>query len=164
MTIFIETERLIIKAPSLSDLDDWCAVYAESDMKHYSKEVVMEWLNHHILEYKKYGFSICSVFLKDNDEFIGRAGLFCYVDIDSQKPDIEMGYIIHKKHWNKGYATEIAKALIDWGFTNLNITKLIALARIDNKKSQHILEKIGMHYVKQIHSEGEDFLFYEIYK
>ncbi|RDI43427.1 GNAT family N-acetyltransferase [Aquicella lusitana] len=164
MTIFLETKRLIIRAPSLSDYNNWLVVHAESDEMQYPNEVVEAWLNHHILEFQQNGFSMGSVFLKDNNEFIGRAGLFYYSGAIAEKADIEIGYIIHKKYWNQGYATELAKALIEWGFKNLSVSKIIALTRLDNKKSQHVLEKAGMQFVKKIQSEGEDFLLFEIYK
>jgi ribosomal-protein-alanine N-acetyltransferase len=164
MTTFLETQRLIIRAPTANDFDNWWSVHAESDVIPASKEIIHEWLDHHILDYKKHGFSMGSVYLKDSHEFIGRAGLFYYFYADNTEPDIEIGYVLHKAHWNKGFATELATALIDWGFKNLSVNKLIALIATDNKKSQHILEKVGMRYVKNIKSEGEDFLLYEINK
>lgn len=161
MTIFLETKRLILKSPTLSDLNDWCAVHAESDVVPYSKEVVEKWLHQHIAEFKQYGFSMGSVFLKNSNEFVGRAGLFYSPDI-IDPGSVEMGYVLHKKHWNQGYATELAHALLDWGFNHLKLEKIVALTRVDNKKSQHVLQKVGMKYVKQIQSEHHEFLLFEI--
>ncbi|MBA3661895.1 MAG: GNAT family N-acetyltransferase [Gammaproteobacteria bacterium] len=61
--------------------------------------------------------------LKDNQKFIGRAGLFYYFYTDNTEPDIEMGLVLHKPHWNNGFATELVTALIDWGFKNLSVNK-----------------------------------------
>jgi ribosomal-protein-alanine N-acetyltransferase len=162
MTIFIETQRLIINVPVLADIDNWYALYAESDMRDITREIVGEWLHHHIIEFKQYGFGMGSVCLKATNEFIGRAGLFHYYDTEGLQRDIEIGYVIHKHHWNKGYASELAVALVDWGFRNLTISRLIALTRRDNIRSQHVLERAGMRYLKMTESDGEDYFEYQI--
>ena len=75
-----------------------------------------------------------------------------------------MGYRLHKKFWGKGYATELAKALIDWEFKHLSIDKIVAVIHPENKASQHVLEKAGMIFVgKSTYFNNEVFRF-EIYK
>lgn len=160
--IFLETERLVIRPPSLADFEGWRIVQAESGMQQQPEETIRQWLEYHILEFEKYGFGMGSAFLKENNEFIGRAGLFHYPG--EANPDLEMGYVILKKHWNRGYASELARGLIDMGFAQLKQTKIIALTSPDNKASQRVLEKVGMRQVKTVQSEGEDFLLYEISK
>lgn len=162
MTLLLETKRLIIKAPILSDLNNWIAVHADADLKKQSDADIAQWLNYHILEFQQYGFSMCSVFLKENNVFIGRAGLFHYPSVDSKNPDIEMGYIIHKGHQGKGYATELANGLIKFAFDDLKVHKVVALTGVDNKISQRVLEKSGMKYLKKIQIDGEDLLLYEV--
>jgi ribosomal-protein-alanine N-acetyltransferase len=103
-----------------------------------------------------------SVFIKKNNQFIGKAALFYYISTTGIKHDIEMSCILQEKYWNKGYATEISKKLIECGFIKLHISKLTALTRPYNIKSQYILEKIGMRYVRNIQAEEGDFLLYEI--
>jgi ribosomal-protein-alanine N-acetyltransferase len=164
MTFFLETKRLIIKAPTLSDYHDWCDLHAKSDVMPQTKEVVLEWLNHHIKEFQTDGYGMGSIFLKETNEFVGRAGLFHCPNENNQKSDVELGYIIRQEFWNKGFATEVAAALINKGFDDFNLDKILALTRPDNKKSIHILEKIGMRYVEKIRTDGNDYLLYEICK
>lgn len=163
MTLFLETQRLVIKTPTLSDFDNWCAIYAESEGNAISQENIKEWLSLHIADFKRNGFSMGSVFLKDTHEFIGRAGLFHYYS-DEAKREVEIGYGLLNAYWGRGYATELVRALIDWAFDNLDINKLIALTTEDNIRSQRVLAKSGMHYVKKELSEGKEFLRYEIHK
>ena len=56
----------------------------------------------------------------------------------------EIYYKIIPKHWGKGYATEIAKALINYGFNDLKLHRIEAGAAVQNLKSLRVLEKIGM--------------------
>jgi RimJ/RimL family protein N-acetyltransferase len=163
-TIFIETERLVISPPLPSDFEYWRSEHAESDEKQRSHLTMHEWLDDHIRQFEKIGFGMGSVFLKETNEFVGRAGLFHCPDVINNIREIEMGYGILKKYRNKGYATELACGLITWGFKHLNINKIVALSRFDNLQSRRVLEKAGMEYATNVQSEGEDFLLYQIKK
>lgn len=55
----------------------------------------------------------------------------------------EHGYRFKQKHWGKGYATESSKAIIDWGFKNLNTEIIYAITHLENKASMHVLTKLG---------------------
>lgn len=56
----------------------------------------------------------------------------------------EIGYILHPDHWGKGYATELAKALVDCCFTDLGLHKVIACCNANNTASEHVMQKLGM--------------------
>ncbi len=57
----------------------------------------------------------------------------------------EVGWAIHPEEWGRGYATEAAKYLINWGFTALNIHRIVAYCHVDNLPSVRVMEKLGMH-------------------
>jgi ribosomal-protein-alanine N-acetyltransferase len=59
-------------------------------------------------------------------------------------PCIEIGWRLHKKIWNKGYATEGAKACLKYGYENLNLQDVYSFTSKNNKRSEHVMEKIGM--------------------
>lgn len=78
---------------------------------------------------------------KTTNEIIGLCGMFLTAD------KFKMGEIYYKlipEHWGKGYATEIAKALVNFGFNDLNLHRIEAGAAVENLKSLRVLEKIGM--------------------
>jgi ribosomal-protein-alanine N-acetyltransferase len=56
----------------------------------------------------------------------------------------EIGYIVHPDHWGLGYATEVAKLLIEFGFTQLNLHRISATCDPRNIGSVKVLEKTGM--------------------
>jgi len=60
------------------------------------------------------------------------------------------------------YITTLTKALIEWGFSQLKVDKLVAVTRPQNKKSQRVLEKCGMKFVKLSQYHGIDVTHYEI--
>ena len=55
-----------------------------------------------------------------------------------------MGYELDPKHWGKGYATEAARAVLDFGFSNMNLQRISAWCIADNIGSARVLEKLGM--------------------
>ena len=57
----------------------------------------------------------------------------------------ETGWAIHPEEWGKGYATEAARHLIDWGFNELNIHRVVAFCHASNAASVRVMEKLGMH-------------------
>jgi RimJ/RimL family protein N-acetyltransferase len=170
MSIFLETKRLILKTPDLSDLDNLIILRSDPDAMKYTgddvqkKEEVKEILDFFISYYDKYGMGFFSVFEKETNSFVGQAGLF-HLLFDDTKSEIEIAYRLHKKFWGKGYATELAKAIIQWGFQHLSKDKLIASAYPDNISSQKVLKKAGFDFSRKIKLEdGTELFRYEIYK
>ncbi len=63
---------------------------------------------------------------------------------DSSNRQGEIGYIIHPDYWANGYATEVSKLLIDFGFKTLNLHRIFATCDPRNVGSAKVLEKVGM--------------------
>lgn len=63
---------------------------------------------------------------------------------DADLREGEIGYGIRRQDWGKGYATEIARTLLTFGFEQLNLHRICADCHPDNLASWHVLEKIGM--------------------
>ncbi len=154
----------------LTDFDDLLALLSDPDVIKYlgdgaqTKEEVKLFLEKTISYQAKHRIGFCSVFEKERHTFIGQAGLF-HLRYDRQA-DIEIAYRLHKQFWGKGYATELVKALIVWGFEHLTIKKLVAATHPNNTPSQKVLEKCGLDYRGKIKygEKSEEAVYYEIYK
>ncbi|MFZ4930611.1 GNAT family N-acetyltransferase [Chryseobacterium sp. Mn2064] len=98
------------------------------------------------------------------DHIIGAIGLH-----DREDDKAELGYWIGISYWNKGYVTEAAKAIVDFGFKELEINKIFATHFPHNPASGRIMEKIGMEkeaVLKQhIKKDGEyyDLTMYSVF-
>jgi [ribosomal protein S5]-alanine N-acetyltransferase len=101
--------------------------------------------------------------LRTTDEVIGSAGLVVE-DLDTKSGSI--GYVIHPAFWGRGYATEAAERLLQFGFTDLRLHRIWATCRPDNRASARVLEKVGMQLEGQlrdhilIRGERRDSLLY----
>jgi GrpB-like predicted nucleotidyltransferase (UPF0157 family)/RimJ/RimL family protein N-acetyltransferase len=129
-----------------------------------TKEEVREYLDFAISYHEKHGMGFCLVFEKESGSFVGEAGIF-HLLFNDEQPEIELGYHLHKKFWGKGYGTELARALIQWGFQHLSVNKLVSTTYPDNIASQKVLTKAGFDCMskKQL-PDGEELFWYEIYK
>lgn len=155
MSIFLETKRLIIKQPEATDYERLFALQSDPEVMRYigqgvrTEPEVRTGLKAAMDHHKKYGFSLGCVYEKNSRQFVGRAGLI-YLGYDETQDDIEIAYALVKSAWGKGYATELASALLDWGFKNLEVERLVAVVAPDNESSKNVLKKIKMHFSNKI--------------
>ncbi|MDR3501188.1 MAG: GNAT family N-acetyltransferase [Legionella sp.] len=169
MSLFLETKNLIINTPESSDFDNLYALQSDADVMKYigngvrTEAEVMNGLEKAIVHSQKHNFSLGGVFAKESGAFVGRAGLI-YLAYDDNQPDIELGYALTKNAWNKGYGTELARALIHWGFEHLTIERLVGVINPNNEGSRRVLEKAGMNYVGRSHYWNNEIDLYEIHK
>ena len=84
---------------------------------------------------------VFAVLEKLNDEMIGAGELF---NIDFANKTGEVGYIINPNFWGKGIATEVAKALLEFGFKKLELNRIYATCDVRNTASEIVLKKVGM--------------------
>ena len=84
------------------------------------------------------------IFLKQTFEFIGTCGLEPF-ELSGQA-EVELGFRLCLKHWDRGYAAESAFAVLRYGFDDLRLKKIMAFALPQNRASLRVLEKIGFQY------------------
>ncbi|WP_131783814.1 GNAT family N-acetyltransferase [Legionella gresilensis] len=156
MTIILETKRLVLKTMALKDLDSLFALRSDPLVMKYigsgnlqTKEQVKELINLDQNYFKEFGLGFFNVFNKSDGDFIGQAGLF-HLGFDVNQPEIEIAYRLFPEYWLKGYATELAIALIKWGFREKKLDRIIAMVHPENEQSRRVLEKSGMSYVEMI--------------
>jgi [ribosomal protein S5]-alanine N-acetyltransferase len=145
----LETERLILR-----DFvkEDWQRVLEyQSDpmyLRYYdwterTPEAVQDfvgWFLDHQQQDPRFKFQL-AVTLKSNNLLIGNCGV--RMDkVDAVEADI--GYELDPQHWNHGYATEAARAILDFGFSRFGVHRIWAHCVADNFGSAHVLEKLGM--------------------
>lgn len=154
LRIIVETERLLIRQMVMTDYDNLYALDSDPDVMKYissgkvmTSDEVKSTLERIIARYNEWKvFGVWAAELKSTGEFIGWFSL---------KPlpgtsEIEIGYRLLKKHWGKGYATEGAAKLLDYGLHKVNLKKIVAIANPQNNTSKKVLEKIGLKYTGEV--------------
>ncbi len=145
--ISISTQRLNFRKITEDDYDLLCTILQDAEVMYawehsFSDEEIKEWIGKNLSRYRDDGFSYLAVFDKNNGNFIGLIGLLTE-NIDGRKY-IGIAYILSKKHWGCGYASEGASGCLDYAFDRLNSDKVIAEIRPMNRASIKVAERIGM--------------------
>lgn len=122
--MILETERLMLREMTQSDFDDLAEMLCDPEVMYayerdFSEEDVGQWLDNQLSRYKKYGFGMWSVILKQSGNMIGQAGITMQPYKDGELHEI--GYLFKKAFWHNGYATEAARALKNYAFQTLKL-------------------------------------------
>jgi len=167
--IILETARLVLRHQVLQDLDALWALYCDPEITRYipdaprSREEAKEELEWHMNGHPRFPeLGLWATIHKETGKFIGRCGLLPWT-ID-ERQEVEVAYAITREYWGQGLATEAAKAILDYGLENLNLSRLVSLIDSENVASQKVAEKIGMTFEKQARDELGPFLIYSIHK
>ncbi|WP_235016243.1 GNAT family N-acetyltransferase [Aquimarina sp. AU474] len=94
------------------------------------------------------GFCYFAVDIIENKEFIGFIGLCEQTYLNDLGPFVDIGWRLKKSIWNQGFATEGAKACLDYGFNQVGLDEIYSVAPEINIKSELIMKKIGMQRIK----------------
>lgn len=140
----IDTPRLLLRPPSLEDLDAWTAMMADEETVRYiggvaPRAVCWRQLMTMIGSWHAHGFAMFSVIEKSSGRWIGRLGPWQ----PEGWPGTEIGWSIVRDCWGKGYAVEGAIASIDWAFDTLGWDDMIHSIAPANAASQRVAEKLG---------------------
>ncbi|QSX06460.1 GNAT family N-acetyltransferase [Sedimentibacter sp. zth1] len=140
--MYIETERLILRNFTDTDISNATRYLGDNDVMQYvekpfSKEQVTKFI-------KSFGLCepplIYALVERQTNLLIGHI-IFHAFDTTSI---YELGWIIDKPYWGKGYCMEISKVIIDYAFYDIKIEKLIAETVAENSKSLLLIKRLGM--------------------
>lgn len=152
--IYIETTRLRLRDWQQSDFEPFSRMNADEEVMRYfpktlSKEESDAFAQAIIAEVKEYGFGLYAVEAKETNEFIGFIGFHRATFESDFTPCIEIGWRLKKEAWGRGYATEGAKACLQYGFEELGFGEIFSFTAAINEPSKHVMRKIGLQFVKE---------------
>ena len=170
MKIFIETERLILRELVAEDIHGMFALDSDPEVMKYilvephtkieQSVAVIEMVRK---QYEENGIGRWAVVLKDTNEFIGWGGLkLVKTKINGHTDFYDLGYRLLRKHWGKGYATEISIAMLDYGFNKMNLQDICAYALQEHTNSRKVLEKVGLKFIENFEEDGVKDAWYKI--
>lgn len=144
----IKTDRLYLRPLLLSDGWDIRRMAGNSKVAEntlympfpYPEGIAEEWISTHATEFFEKRQLILGITLRKEKTLVGCIGLTFKTDIENA----EIGYWIGEEFWNQGYATEAARAIIDYGFSALKLHKIFGYYFSSNDASGRVMEKAGM--------------------
>jgi RimJ/RimL family protein N-acetyltransferase len=144
----LETPRLVLRrfTDAAVDLDAYCALYADPEVAVHvggvqTRAVGEQTFRQRVLDYypQHPGLGIWATFERASGEFVG---LHLLNHIRGE-PHIQVGYTLRRAMWGRGYATEMARAVMRYGFDTLGLAQINAITNLDNVASQQVLLKLG---------------------
>jgi RimJ/RimL family protein N-acetyltransferase len=152
--IVLETERLQLSRLSYDDCEFIVELVNEPSFKRYigdknvkSQDDARRYLREGpIGNYEQFGYGLFLVNLRDTETPAGICGLVKREEFED--PDI--GFAFLKRYRENGYASESAKAVLEYGFETLELRRIIALADPDNEPSLRLLERLGFVYEREV--------------
>jgi RimJ/RimL family protein N-acetyltransferase len=147
MKQILETSRLVLREMLLSDLDFVAAMLADPEVmryypKCYSRREAETWIERQTNRCARHGHGLWLALDKVGGQPVGQVGLL--IQNVRGVEEKEVGYLIHRPFWRRGFATEAALACRDYAFDVLGRQRVIALIRPDNIPSLGVARKLGM--------------------
>ena len=151
MNIYLETERLILREIVPEDVEAFFAMDSNPEVVKYvgiqpltdisqSAEMIKSIRN----QYTENGIGRWAVIRKEDGKLVGWSGLKLIKEINNHQNIHDLGYRFTPEYWGKGYATEGAKAVLDYGFNQISLPEIVSFTVPMNLRSIRVMEKIGM--------------------
>ena len=149
----IETDRLCLRQWQASDFAIFAEMNADPKVMQYFPKLLSTTVSNTIAKkcqqlIEEKGWGLWAVSLKND---VGKSGTFIgFVGLNdthadmSFAPAVEIAWRLHKDYWGQGYATEAARAALEFAFTELALEEVVSFTGVINKRSQLIMQRIGM--------------------
>jgi RimJ/RimL family protein N-acetyltransferase len=162
------TERLILRRFREPDLEPFAAICADPEVMRYasltgqplSRAQTWHWMCAMEGHWNLRGYGMWAVENKTQGRLIGRIGL----QYPEGFPGIEIAWLLERESWGKGLAYEGARAALNFGFTELELNRLISLIYPENQRSIRLAIRLGESHAGDTELHGQSLLVYEIFK
>ena len=165
MQVFLETERLVLRQFTGDDIDNLFELDSDPEVMHFINggrptprdEIENDVLPGFLGYYERYaGYGFWAAVERSTGRFIG---WFHFRPAEGAPAhEVELGYRLCRSAWHKGYATEGSRALIDNGFAELGVQRVVAFTMVVNVASRRVMEKAGLRFVRVFHQPWPDYI------
>lgn len=147
--IVVTTHRLMLREFRTSDLSRYAELNADPEVMRYLGGVTLDRReSDSIVEeaqqvFADRGFAMLAVERRNDGAFLGACGLGL---VPWYPDDVEIGWRLAREHWGHGYATEAARAWLEYGFRRLNLSRVISVTDFDppNLRSLAVMHRLDM--------------------
>jgi RimJ/RimL family protein N-acetyltransferase len=145
----IVTERLLLRDWRDADLEPFVAMNADPVVMEFFPETYTEERTRRFVavireRWTQLGYSLWAVERKDTGRFIGYVGLWPATFPAHFTPAVEVGWRLAADQWGHGYATEGARAALDYGFNTVGLEEIVSFTSAINARSWRVMERLGM--------------------
>ena len=148
MNKYLETDRVILRDWTEADLEDFARINSDPLIMEFYPDRLDEKATKHLVKHfqshiDKNGYGFFAVESKEDGRFMGFSGLAKVPTDMPFSPAVELAWRLDYDYWGKAYASEIAQALMTFGFETLKLKQIVAYCADEHDRAKHILEKMG---------------------
>jgi RimJ/RimL family protein N-acetyltransferase len=164
MSVLPETSRLALRPITAEDFDIYYLLNTEPEVMRNigpprTREVVQQYLDNMPADYARWpGMGRWFTVEKSTGQVVG---IHLLKPLDTSE-HVELGYRLLPQYWGLGYATEMGRALVQYGFEQLQLPQIVGITSPENVASQQVLEKCGLRYQGTAFYYGHEQRFYSI--
>jgi RimJ/RimL family protein N-acetyltransferase len=143
----VHTERLVLRGFRPADIDEWAAICADPEVTRWvgdeealTREDAWRRMAYVVGHWDLRGFGNWALEERATGELVGRAGLYK----PEAWPGLEVGWLVGREYWGRGFAPEAGRASIEWAREELGADHVISLIEDANERSARVAEKLGM--------------------
>jgi RimJ/RimL family protein N-acetyltransferase len=161
----LETKRLRLLPWRSEDWVQLCPIARDpevvryiSEGKPWPDERIRDFVERQVAGFAARGYCFWRLEHKADGEIIG----FCGLQPLEGTSEIEIGWWLARTRWGQGFATEAAREALRDAFERVELERVVAIARAENRASTHIMEKLGMRYERDTTHRGIDVVMYAV--
>jgi RimJ/RimL family protein N-acetyltransferase len=153
----VRTARLLLRQWRDDDYEPWARLNDDAHTMRFYPAVLDRAASDALADrfaarLAEQGWGLWAVEVLDGDSFIGSVGLNAPTFDAHFTPAVEVGWRLLPAYWGEGYATEAARAAVDFGFARLGLDEIVSFTTTANQPSRRVMERLGM-----THDPADDF-------
>jgi RimJ/RimL family protein N-acetyltransferase len=152
----LRTNRILLRRWRNEDRDAFAMINADPlvteflpPMTRADSDAAADRIQRH---FEQHGFGFWALEIPGVTAFAGMVGLAVPRFTAHFTPCVEIGWRLGSPYWNQGYATEAARAALEYGFRELKLQQIVAFTVPTNLRSRRVMERLGM-----THDPADDF-------
>ena len=170
--IVLESERLLFRSHEAADLDAFCAMEADAEVRRYvggaprTREAAEQRFRERAMQPVEDRLAMWATVLKEDGRYIGRCGLYPSIRGEQRGEqkvagEAVLGFYLARQFWGQGFASEAGRAFVEFGFDELMLERIVTAVQVGNVASVRVLEKLG--FVVTSHEIGpRSFYHFEL--
>jgi RimJ/RimL family protein N-acetyltransferase len=167
--IVLETENLLFRDHTLEDLDPFCALEADPEVRRFvggrprTREAAEHRFRDQFLKPASDRLRLWATVFKPDGRYIGYCGVYPHFGEAGPIPgEGALGFTLARAYWGRGLATEAARAFVDFGLNELCLRRIVASVEVGNTASVRVIEKLGFKLWRLENINRRSFYHFEI--
>jgi len=130
------------------------ATFSDLEARRAIRKLIEHWERH--------GYGEWAAEEKASGRLVGKIGLHHHADWSAEEVKVEVGWLLARDAWGKGYATEGAAASLEDAFERVRLDRVLSIAQVENRRSVRVMERIGLSPVGRTRWRRTDVCWYAI--